>query len=45
MSKKLDKLKEINSQLSNILIELETQIFVENIDNYKEKMILEKKLK
>lgn len=28
MSKKIDKLKEINTQLNNLLIELETQVFV-----------------
>jgi hypothetical protein len=31
MSKKLDKLKEVNSTLKELLIKLETHIFVENI--------------
>jgi len=29
---KLDKLREINAMLNNILIKLETYIFIENID-------------
>ena len=32
MSKKLDKLKEVNNTLRELLIKLETHIFVENIN-------------
>jgi len=31
MTKKLDKLKEVNTTLNELLIKLETYIFVENI--------------
>jgi hypothetical protein len=39
MSKKLDKLKEINTQLSNILVELETRMFIENINVFNDKLL------
>lgn len=45
MSKKMEKLKEVNTQLSNILIELETRMFIENIVDVKEKIINEEKSK
>ena len=45
MSKKIDKLKEVNTQLSNILIKLETRMFIENIVDVKEKTINEDKPK
>ena len=45
MSKKLDKLKEINLLLNNVLAELETQMFIENTSDFKENMIKEEKPK
>jgi hypothetical protein len=45
MSKKLEKLREVNTQLSNILMELETRIFVDNISDVKERIIREDKPK
>jgi phage tail sheath gpL-like len=43
MSKKLNKLKEIKLQVNDVLTELETQIFIENIDDFKKNIIKEKK--
>ena len=31
MSKKLEKYREVNKQLANVLTELETRMFIENI--------------
>jgi hypothetical protein len=39
MSKKIEKLKEINAQLDNVLTKLETHIFINNIDNVQDKKI------
>jgi hypothetical protein len=39
MSKKLDKLKEVNMMLTEVLSKLETQIFIEGIDNTTNKKI------
>ena len=40
MSKKLDKLKEVNSTINELLIKLETYVFVEDITiNYGTKRI------
>ena len=33
MSKKLEKLKEVNMMLTNVLMDLETRIFIECIDD------------
>jgi hypothetical protein len=40
MSKKLEKLKEVNSTLKELLIKLETHVFLENIntDNLKNRV-------
>ena len=32
MNKKLEKLKEINEMIANVLTKIETYIFIENID-------------
>ncbi len=45
MSKKLEKLKEVNLQLTNILNELEAHMFIENIDSGDNKKIKEEKPK
>jgi hypothetical protein len=45
MSKKLDKLKEIKLEVNDILTELETQIFIENANDFKENIIKKKKPK
>lgn len=37
MSKKLEKLREINETISVIINDLETYIFIENIDNVNNK--------
>jgi len=42
MSKKLNKLKEIKLQVNDVLMELETQIFIENINDFKKNIIKEK---
>lgn len=42
---KLDKLKEINSQLDTVLKELETRIFIENIEVIREIVVQEEKPK
>ena len=39
MSKKLDKYREVNKQLANVLTELETRMFVENIIYVKDKKL------
>lgn len=39
MLKKLEKLKEVNETLKNVLIELETRMFIENIVEVKDKPI------
>jgi hypothetical protein len=38
MSKKLEKLKEINGMLDIVLMELETRIFIESVSEIKEKL-------
>lgn len=38
---KLEKLKELNETIKNICINLETKIFIEDIDNIDEKIIKE----
>lgn len=43
MNKKIEKLKEVNSQLNNVLTKLEAHIFINNIENTKEKKIREEK--
>lgn len=43
MSKKLEKLKEVNAQLTNVLIQLETRMFIDNIDSTEKKIIREKR--
>jgi len=43
MSKKLEKLREVNAVLTNVLNELETYMFIENIGGGKEKIIKEEK--
>lgn len=39
MSKKIEKLKEVNNALKNILIVLETRMFIENIIDVDDKSI------
>ena len=34
---KLEKFKEVNAQLNNVLIQMETRLFIENSKNAKEK--------
>jgi hypothetical protein len=41
MSPKLEKLKEINETLKNVLIQLETEMFIENILNVNDKPMVE----
>lgn len=41
MSKKIEKLKEVNNQLNEILSKLETRMFIENINNYNDKKLKE----
>lgn len=41
MSKKIDKLKEVNATLNKILIQMETRIFVENINVEENKKLKE----
>ena len=43
MSKKIEKLKEINKMLDIVLMELETKLFIENISEIKEKLVDNKK--
>jgi hypothetical protein len=43
MSKKIDKLKEVNATLDRILIQMETHIFVENINVEENKKLKELK--
>jgi hypothetical protein len=45
MSKKLEKLKEVNVMLNAVLMELETRIFIDNISDVKEKMTKDEKPK
>ena len=45
MSKKLEKLREVNMQLKSILSELETKMFIENINDTKSKMAKEEQPK
>jgi len=40
---KMKKLKEVNSMLNNVLNKLETQMFIENINDIKDKKISEEK--
>ena len=39
MSKKIEKLKEINKMLDIVLMELETKLFIESISEIKEKLV------
>lgn len=41
MTKKIERLKEVNNRLTEILGKLETRIFIENIDNFGVKKIKE----
>lgn len=34
-SKKIDKLREVNAQLQSLIIELETRVFIENVQEMK----------
>ena len=43
MSKKIEKLKEINKMLDIVLMELETKLFIESISEIKEKLVDNKK--
>jgi len=45
MTKKLEKLKEVNSQLTNVLNQLETLMFIKNIDSGNKKEIKEEQSK
>jgi len=45
MTKKLEKLKEVNLQLTNVLNELETLMFIKNIDVDNKKQIKEEQSK
>jgi hypothetical protein len=45
MTKKLEKLKEVNLQLTNVLNELETLMFIKNIDGSNKKEIKEEQPK
>jgi len=40
---KLEKLKEVNLQLANVLKELETRIFIENVEDVREKKSVKEK--
>jgi len=40
MSLKLEKLNEVNTQLNNILKKLETYVFIENIPDVREKIVV-----
>jgi len=40
MSKKLEKLKEVNAQLNSVLKKLETHIFIENMGDVKDKKVI-----
>ena len=42
---KLEKLKEVNMQVTNIIKEMELCIFVENIEDVRERVIQEEKPK
>jgi hypothetical protein len=39
MNNKLDKLKEVNMQINNIIKEIEIRIFIENIEDVREKVM------
>ncbi len=45
MSKKIEKLKEVNELIKNALMELETKMFIENISNVRDKVINDENLK
>lgn len=45
MSKKIEKLKEINKMLDIVLMELETKLFIESISDIKEKLADNKKVR
>jgi hypothetical protein len=45
MSKKLEKLREVNAMLNTVLMELETKLFIDNISDVKEKIIKDEKPK
>jgi hypothetical protein len=38
MNNKLDKLKEVNMQVNNIIKEMEIRIFIENIEDVRERV-------
>jgi hypothetical protein len=42
---KLEKLKEVNQQLSDVLKELEIRMFIENIEDIRERKIINDKPK
>jgi hypothetical protein len=42
---KLEKLKEVNMNLTNVLKELETRMFIENVEDVREKKRVEEKPK
>jgi len=41
MTKKIQKLKEINLQLNTIIGEFETRMFIENIENIRDRKIID----
>ena len=45
MSKKIEKLKEINKMLDIVLMKLETKLFIESISDIKEKLADNKKVR
>lgn len=45
MNNKLDKLKEVNMQVNNIIKEMEIRIFIENIEDVQERVTQPKKPK
>ncbi len=45
MNNKLDKLKEVNMQVNNIIKEMEIRIFIENIEDVRDKAVQSEKPK
>jgi len=45
MNKKLNKLKEVNVQVNNIIKEMEIRIFIENIEDVRERVMQPEKPK